>query len=242
MDNSKRVFCLVVFIFLLLFVSTRTYAEPNDTMDEFVYLPIISNIEPAPELVNGNFENGETGWLQYSTHGWQIILSSGSLPVEPHGGSWAAWLGGDYDDISFISQEITIPADKKYLHYWYFIGSEDACGYDIGGVAVIDSNDDVTVVDAFWLCYDDNTYGWVERSVDLSAFKNETVDLIFQVETDGSLNSNWFIDDVSFKNSGRSGINELSSPPANGQKPDGDRETLPEELAKNVFGLVRDSE
>jgi hypothetical protein len=78
---------------------------------------------------------------------------------------------------------------------------------------------------------------WVERSVDLSVFTGQTVDLVFQVETDSSLNSNWFIDDVSLKSTGRSRSGDLLSPSVNNQKPDVDRETLLDQFDKSKFGL-----
>ena len=41
-----------------------------------------------------------------------------------------------------------------------------------------------------------NTGGWVTHSVNLSAYAGQTVALQIRVETDSSLNSNLFVDDV----------------------------------------------
>ncbi len=54
-------------------------------------------------LVNCDFEAGSSGWTEYSFQGWPLIFSSGDLPLSPHGGSYAAWLGGDNDEISYIT-------------------------------------------------------------------------------------------------------------------------------------------
>lgn len=230
--------CLVfVFQYSGTEISNAKYAE--ESMDYFVYLPLVSRAKVPTYLTNGNFEAGQVAWVQYSDHGWQLILPSSNLPLAPHGGNWATWLGGELDDMSFIDQEIIIPADKYVLQYWHYAASEDFCGYDYAGVAVIDSKDKVTAVDAFWLCDDTNTNGWVKRKVNLSAYKNQVVDLVFLTETDSVLNSNWFIDDVEFKASGRSTQQEQLSPPASGPKPDVDREPLPEEVSKSVFGLLK---
>ncbi|MFN2139673.1 MAG: hypothetical protein ACK2U5_04280, partial [Candidatus Promineifilaceae bacterium] len=43
------------------------------------------------------------------------------------------------------------------------------------------------------------TEGWVLREVDLSAYAGKTVLLTFFAETDSSLNSNFFVDDVAIK-------------------------------------------
>ena len=148
---------------------------------------------PPPPIQNGDFEQGPgVGWQEYSSHGWPLIVSSDVLPVPPRSGDWAAWLGGDYDELSVISQQVTIPTGNPNLTFWYWIASQDICGYDFGGVMIdLDS-----VVDAFHLCYDENTGGWVQRTVNLSAYAGQTVELDIVATTDGSLNSNLWVDDV----------------------------------------------
>ena len=177
-----------------------------------VYLPLIRKDPPPPPppapLSNGNFESGATGWTQYSTHGWPIIVNSG-FPgtVTPHGGSWAAWLGGEYDDISYVQQSVGVPAGTPYLAYWHWIASQDACGYDFGGVLVNGS-----VVDVYGLCTSTNTGGWVKHVVNLSAYANQNVTLQIRAETDSSYNSNLFVDDVAFQAS--PSMAALDAPPA----------------------------
>jgi hypothetical protein len=147
-------------------------------------------------LVNGDFESGPTAWTQFSTHGWPLILSSADLPVSPHGGNWAVWLGGDFDETAYIEQQVTVPSGAPYLRYWHWISSEDDCGWDFAWVIV-----DSTTADAYNLCASANTGGWVEHSVDLSAFAGQTVDLQIRADNDSSLLSNLFVDDVSFQSS-----------------------------------------
>ena len=167
-----------------------------------VYLPVVSRA-PLP-LLNGNFEQGRTAWYEYSSHGWPLIVQKPPLPISPHSGRWAVWLGGEYDDISFIRQQVTIPTGSYYLHYWHWIASEDACGYDFGGVILNN-----TVVDVYDLCTSRNTNGWVRHTVDLSSYAGQTVFLQIRAETDGSLNSNLFVDDVSFQSWGAAGTEEM---------------------------------
>jgi inhibitor of cysteine peptidase len=149
--------------------------------------------------VNGNFESGSTGWTQYSTHGWPIIVTSFPSGVTAHGGSHAAWLGGDYADISYIQQQVTIPSGAPHLVYWHWIASADVCGYDFGGVMINGS-----VVAVYNLCSSTNTGGWVKHSVNLSAYAGQSVSLQIRVETDSSFNSNLFIDDVTFQSTAAS--------------------------------------
>ena len=164
----------------------------------YVYLPLIrKDAPPLPALVNGNFESGVTGWTEFSTHNWPIIVNSG-FPgtVTPHGGSWAAWLGGEYDEISYVQQSVGVPASTPYLAYWHWIASSDACGFDYGGVVV-----NSTVVDVYDLCSSANTGGWVKHVVNLSAYAGQIVTLQIRAETDSSDNSNLFVDDVAFQSS-----------------------------------------
>ena len=162
-----------------------------------LYLPLLMNNYPLPPspLLNPGFESGSTGWTEYSAHGWDIITTSLATGVTPHGGSWAVWLGGDDDDISYVQQTVTIPTATPYLAYWHWIASADSCGFDYG-LVVINGNQ---VVDQYNLCTSTSTGGWAKHVVNLNAYKGQTVTLQIRAETDGSLNSNLFIDDVSFQ-------------------------------------------
>jgi hypothetical protein len=167
--------------------------ETNGTSGEFVYIPII--LKPPP-IVNGDFEAGPFGWGRYSSNGWPLIVDSNLLPVSPHSGFWAVWMGGDFNEDAVLWQVVKIPADEPTLKFWLWIASQDVCGYDVAGVAI----DLDEVVDAFWLCSGNNTGGWIRRTVDLSAYAGQTVELDFVAFTDDILNSNLFIDDVSLGN------------------------------------------
>ena len=166
-----------------------------------IYLPVALQIPytpPALPLLNGDFEAGAVQWAEYSNHSWPIILSSDDVDGLPvRGGRWAAWLGGEYDEIAFISQEVTVPADRPFLTYYHLIASQDQCGYDFGGVLVNDE-----VVDVYDLCDPADTGGYVLHAVNLGAYAGQTVTLQIRVETDGSRNSNLFVDDVSFSANG----------------------------------------
>jgi hypothetical protein len=169
---------------------------PDMPHESRIYLPLVRK-NPAnsgSDFVNGNFEAGSTGWTQYSSHGWALIRTSFPGSVRPHSGNWAVWLGGDYNDISYVRQQVTVPPSRPYLAYWHWIASEDLCGYDYGGVVVNN-----TVVNSYTLCSANNTGGWVKRTVNLSAYAGQSVSLQIREETDGSLNSNLFVDDVAFQ-------------------------------------------
>ncbi len=157
---------------------------------------ITINLVSVAPIFNGDFEQGRVAWTEYSTHGWQLIRQNFSGSVTPYNGTWGTWLGGDLDEISYIRQQVTVPAGQSYLSYWHWIASQDACGYDFGGVLI-----NGTVVEAYELCSNNNTGGWVQRVVNLSAYSGASVSLELRAECDGSSNSNLFIDQVAFQSS-----------------------------------------
>jgi hypothetical protein len=150
---------------------------------------------PAPVLFpNGDFEQGPVIWSQYSTNGWSLIATLFTPGVTAYDGTWAAWLGGSPEEISYIAQQILVPHGYPYMSYWYWIDSEDECGKDVGQVFV---NGDL--VDAYSLCYPNNTGGWVNRVVDLYAYTGNLVSITIMAACDESYFSNLFIDHVGFQ-------------------------------------------
>jgi hypothetical protein len=152
-------------------------------------------LPPPPsctDIPNGDFESGAVSWSEYSSHGWDLI-GEWSL-VTGHSGTWYTWLGGEYDDTSYIDQVLTVSASCPYLVFYHYIASQDSCGLDNGYVRINE-----TAVETIQLCSTNSTGGWVKKSIDLSSYADQSVSIQFRVETDSSLNSNWFIDDVSFQ-------------------------------------------
>lgn len=178
----------------LLSVSV-VHLKPAPGTTHKLFLPMISDGAPAPVVnpfLNPGFEKGATSWYQNSTGGWDLILHSDDSLVLAHGGSWLAWLGGDDDEVSLLSQTINISAYAPYLHFWYWAASEDYCGYDFFYVAVNGIN-----VDTMDLCDSTDTGGWVQRVLNLSAYAGTGKTVQFKVVTDSSFNSNLVLDDVS---------------------------------------------
>ena len=79
------------------------------------------------------------------------------------------------------------------MSYWYWIGSADSCGNDYFRVKI-----GASTVYTHNLCSSTATGGWVNKKIDLNAYAGQTVLLRFEVTTNGSNNSNMFLDDVSF--------------------------------------------
>jgi hypothetical protein len=146
-------------------------------------------------IANGNFDLGPgVGWVEYSTNGFPLIEPEADLPLYPHSGNYATWLGGGNYETSYIIQYgIPIIKPATLLRLWYIIGSQETvCGNDIGYIS-IDSN----TVYTWNLCNANNNTDWVELTIDLSAYDGTVGHLVIAVVTNGSLNTNLFIDDVS---------------------------------------------
>ncbi|MFZ3078524.1 MAG: S8 family serine peptidase, partial [Bellilinea sp.] len=178
------------------------------------FLPLISNnynyVPPDPTQ-NGGFESGHVAWVEDSTNNFDLIMNaSGSLPVPPHNGSWAVWLGGYLEEVSSISQSVTIPAGRSILHYWFYSESVDSCNFDFFKIFV-----GGTLRFSETLCVSNETNAWVHRTVDLSAYAGTTQAILFRAETDSINNSNVFLDDISFETStalSSSAVNGSSDP------------------------------
>jgi secreted trypsin-like serine protease len=171
-------------------------------LTEFSYLPAIlhhfgadDNGDGPTGFVNGDFEQGTTGWVQSSTLGYPLIIHTSNLPITPRSGSWAAWLGGDHNEQSLLRQTVTVPSNNPILSYWYYIDSDDVCGFfDWFGIFINQDNDQrVAELD---LCAANNTGGWVQGVVNMGAYAGQTIMVDFYVSTDGSLISNLFLDDI----------------------------------------------
>lgn len=164
-------------------------ATPGSPGAHAAYLPVVLR---GPEILNGDFEAGPVAWQEESSQGWELIYHKDSLITLPHSGDWAAWLGGEHDEVSILSQQVTIPAASPVLVFYHWIGSDDVCGYDFAGVFV-----DGDLVKAYDLCKGTSIGDWQRQVVDLSSYAGRKVSIEFTVETDSSQNSNWFLDDVS---------------------------------------------
>ena len=162
-----------------------------------IYLPFVLKPIPLSVLLpNGDFEQGKVIWQEYSKKGYDLIynINQTQNAAPPYSGTWATWLGGAYDEISFLQQTVLIPTDSPILSYWQWIDSADVCGYDFGGVLVNNS-----VVEVYPLCADQETQGWVLHTIDLSAYTGQSVILQIRAETDQVNNSNLFVDRVGFQ-------------------------------------------
>ncbi len=145
---------------------------------------------------NGSFEAGESNWASYSSGGYTVITDDPDAPA--HSGRWKTWFGGVNDDISVIEQAVTVPSNGL-LSYWMWIDSVDpecSSEADIAGVLLDNGSNDAPVVDAWYLCDETVTAGYVQRTINLAPYAGWTVNLSFLAATDLAIESSWLIDDI----------------------------------------------
>ncbi len=152
-----------------------------------------------PSIRNGTFEEGRNGdWGESSSNGFDIVTDQ-DLPAAPHSGSWLGWLGGDDNEISTLSQTITLPAaPAMQLNFWFLIGSQEFdCSADIAALKINN-----TSVWATGMCSQSVTGGWKNKTIDLSSYAGQTITILFRSQNDFLFNSNFLVDDVSLQTAG----------------------------------------
>jgi len=143
-------------------------------------------------LLEPGFEGGSgSAWSEYSSNGYILVTMD-----RPRSGSFSAWLGGDHNEESQVWQlpPIDATAISATLSYWYWIESDDVCGYDDGGVTV---NGFLAGGHDFDLCLGNNTSGYVQSvNLDLLSYAATTPEIRFFATTDVSGLSSLYIDDA----------------------------------------------
>ena len=165
---------------------------PKNNPQSYVYLPLIFT---SDSFQNGGFEAGsDNSWTEFSAKGSSIITRDTSPNfLVARSGDWLAWLGGRADETSSLSQRIEVSGEGGTLYFWYYIGSTDVCGNDHFRIKI-----DGVVKQSYDLCEDHYSIDWELGMLDLSAYHGKSVDLMFEVTTNGTNNSNLALDDISY--------------------------------------------
>lgn len=157
---------------------------------------------PCGEVIqNGDFEQGQTIWIEESAGGYDII---GDAWADPYQGSWVAWFGGCNHAGDLLTQQFYVPSnaqDSQTLTFYLYVETEelyetwdffvlrflDAAGNPIPGDVPIADNRSAPLP---WTLQTINLTGF-------SAYRGQDMTIQFEGTTDSSQITNFVIDEVS---------------------------------------------
>ncbi|WP_238332019.1 M4 family metallopeptidase [Kribbella jejuensis] len=145
-------------------------------------------------LKNPGFESGAVDWT--GTAG--PITNDSGRPART--GTWKLWLGGNGRTATEnVSQSVAIPASatSATLSFWIRIDTAETTtttAYDTAKVQVVDGTTTSTL--ATYSNLNKNT-SYVQKTVNLTAYKGKTVTIKFTGQEDSSAQTSFVIDDTS---------------------------------------------
>ncbi|MGY3716220.1 S8 family serine peptidase [Sutcliffiella cohnii] len=159
-------------------------------------------------LTVGYFEDFETepeGWTVVGDNpNWEWgVPTSGPNSAASGEHVYATNLAGNYRNGTremLVMPAISLPNEPASLHFkqWHSFEMSASTGtaYDYGYVMVSPNGQDWTQL----LMVKGDSNGWIDASVDLSAYAGQGIFIAFYVYSDGSVNRpGWYIDDVSLQ-------------------------------------------
>jgi hypothetical protein len=145
-------------------------------------------------LTNPGFENQSQGW----TASTDVITSSSNRPA--HSGQWKAWLGGYGEGhIDKLSQDVTLPASAHTVSLTFYLHidtkeSAGAAAYDKMRVRVR-RTDGTFIATLQTYSNQDAAAGFTLRSIDLSAYKGQTIRISLEAQEDSGSATSFVVDD-----------------------------------------------
>ena len=182
------------------FTAVASDAAGNKTVSPQVNATISNTVASSCTQANQllgdpSFEAGRTTPWTASTG----VLDN-STGNATHSGNWKAWLNGygqaHTDD---LYQHVTVPVDacSVELSFWVWVVTSDTSGvaHDNLSVTLSDTfGNALATVATFSNLNASSTY--VQRTLDLSAYKGQTIRLQFHGAEDASLLTSFFLDDI----------------------------------------------
>lgn len=143
-------------------------------------------------LQNGGFESGTTPWVQASSGGYQLISTN-----RPRTGSYSAWMGGYNSATESVTQTVLVPTSGSLKYYWFMTSSEGTgSAYDYLRVKVLNASTNALLATVSTRSNRDARNLWTLDTVSLAAYAGQTVKIRFEVTTDSSVLTNFWIDDI----------------------------------------------
>ncbi|WPB74187.1 S8 family serine peptidase [Archangium violaceum] len=146
-------------------------------------------------LANAGFESGNVSWTASTG-----VIDGTTTGSAARTGSYKAWLGGaGTTRTEYLYQDVTIPstACSASLSFWVKITTSETTtttAYDKLAVQVRNSAGTVLATPATYSNLDKST-SYVQKTIDLSAYKGQTIRVYFNGTEDSSLATSFYLDD-----------------------------------------------
>jgi Divergent InlB B-repeat domain/Trypsin-like peptidase domain len=148
-------------------------------------------------VVNGGFEDG-TGWT--STPGNLLFTRPSIIPAAPNGGNRVAWLCGVNNCNERLAQTFAVPTNASGLTIDFdaYILTEEGPGtaFDRVNVEIISVTNPAQRTVIVALSNLDAASAWQHFTREVSGFAGQTVEVRFSGSADGSLLTDFFIDNL----------------------------------------------
>jgi hypothetical protein len=170
-----------------------------------IYLPKIARLTPPSAgytPANPGFEAGDTGWIFFYDNGNPIRTNTLA-----HTGTWSAELGAYYDPTApepfayqrraYVQQLIYVLPATPVLQFWeYIISDETQCLSFLGDFVSVYVNNVEAARAPICSPVEGQPVPWAIRQVDLSAYAGKWAYLRIEYNSDSTLPSDYYIDDV----------------------------------------------
>ncbi len=151
-------------------------------------------LTPHPPLLrNSSFESGVSIWDSHSALRNGIIQR---IPAISRGGTWLALLGDANNETATLSQRFYVLPTQKEMTFWYKINSTEACGKYTDSVRVLIGTTQQWKLDA---CTYQMSSRWQSVAINLRGVAGTVTTVTFEMRTNATKPSAWFVDDVSVK-------------------------------------------
>ncbi len=147
-------------------------------------------------LVNGNFEEGETGWEQYSSGGYPVISAG-----EAHSGTWRVYFGGFENAEEWLRQSFVTPAEMRWIgfNYWRLITTEETMDFSFDTLKIGLQDTPGHYLADPKIISNRNAYRyWQQGAVafdGLAAWAGRTLWLSLEVDTDNNRDTHFLLDE-----------------------------------------------
>lgn len=143
-------------------------------------------------VADGGFESN-SGWQSSGDGGYSLVSD-----FYARSGAKAAHLGGIDGASDVLSIPLVLPTDKPSvtLSFWWQVQSEEQSG-EFDGMSVVAADSQGKPMRSLLTLGSDSTAAqWQQSLVDLSSYSGQAIQLQFVAQTDSSLVTDFFIDDV----------------------------------------------